>query len=112
VARFDLKAWARIGAQRRLEEIREERRSIHIAFPDLRGGGSEVGSGRKGSGRKGGIASARAGSAERVPSANRSDGGETSRRKRFKMSAKARRAISLAMKRRWRKVKAAKKASG
>jgi hypothetical protein len=105
VARFDLRAWALIGAQKRLEEIREERRSIQTAFPDLRGGGSEVGSGRKG-----GLASVRGGSEGQIL-LSAGGGAQKPKRKRFTMSAEARRAISLAQKRRWRKVRAAKKSS-
>jgi hypothetical protein len=80
---FDLKAWARIGAERRLEEIREEQRVIAATFPDLRVSGGPV--------------------SRREPRA-----AKTPTRRRRTLSAEARRRISLAQKRRWRKLKAAK----
>jgi hypothetical protein len=83
---FDLKAWARVGAARRLDEIRSEMRRIQTAFPELIRGG-----------RKGGQASLVAGGS-----------GVPAQRKRFTMSAEAKRRISLAQKRRWRKIRAAK----
>jgi len=82
---FDLRAWARIGAQRRLEEIRDEQRIIAAAFPDLHVSGESP-----------------------FPRAKRVAGAGTRKGKRRTMSAEARRRISLAQKRRWRKQKAAK----
>jgi hypothetical protein len=84
---FDLKAWARIGAERRLEEIRAEQQAIAATFPDLRVSGESPFSRARGAA-----------------------GAGTRKRKRRVMSAEARRRISLAQKRRWRKQKAAKSA--
>jgi hypothetical protein len=42
---FDLKSYARRGAEARLAELREEMDAIHAAFPDLRDGHSESGNG-------------------------------------------------------------------
>jgi hypothetical protein len=42
---FDLKSYARRGAEVRLAELREEMNAIHAAFPDLRDGRSERGNG-------------------------------------------------------------------
>ena len=77
-----MKAFARIGAQLRLEEVRSEIAAILRTFPDLaRGAGARPAS-----------------SAARAPKA----------RKRRKLSAAARKAISDAQKKRWAAQKAKK----
>ena len=88
---FDLTAWARIGAERRLEEIRAELQQIQTTFPDLKMRRQAV-----------------AETGRRKSSGPRKRGG---RRKGFTMSAEARKAISLAQKRRWRKLRAANNSS-
>jgi hypothetical protein len=69
-------------------------RLIQAAFPDLRKVSRD--GGETGSTHERGGASLR-------------DGAPKPRRKRFTMSAEAKKAISLAQKRRWRKVRAAQK---
>ena len=79
--REQLQRLARLGALARLEELRREEAAIRRAFPDLMGGRRRAGG--NGTGRRGG----------------------------WSMSAAARRAVSLRMKRYWaarRKAKAQK----
>src|ERR671925_816132 len=98
---FDLKAWARIGATRRVEEIRAEMQRIQAVFPDL-------GPSRTSSARVTDVDAVGVHRRERNQVADRGDDGLEARRKRFTMSDDARRRISLAQKRRWRKVRAAR----
>jgi hypothetical protein len=88
-----IRRWALIGAEQRLVQLAEEAASIHRTFPELRQGGAGVGNG---SSRR----PLRAGP-ELV-------GGKPVRKKR-KLSAAGRKAISDAAKARWAKVKVAKK---
>ena len=84
LSRSELQRLARLGAESRLEELRREEAAIRRAFPDLFG---------RGRGRRAAEASA---------------GG---RRRRRGMSAAARKAVSVRMKKYWadrRKAKAAK----
>jgi hypothetical protein len=76
---FDLKAWARIGAEQRLTVIREEMRRIHAAFPDLRDG--------------------------RIAAALERAG--RPKRKKRTMSAEARAKIAAAQRKRWAKIRRA-----
>ncbi len=85
---FDLKAWARVGAERRLEEIRGEIRRIHAAFPDL----AVADAGRMVLGPK-----------SRTPSTN------GKRRKRV-MSVETRARMAAAQRRRWAKHRKTKRA--
>jgi hypothetical protein len=87
---------ARKGAEHKYEELKAEMAALVKNFPHL-------------TGRKGGMASvaplaSKGGKAARVPVA-----GEPAPRQRRKMSAKARRAISEAQKKRWAKQKAISK---
>lgn len=83
----DLRRFARLGAMRRLEDIRQEEAAIRSAFPELfRGGGR----------------AAKAASAKAAPAA------KATRRKRSKMSAAARKAVSLRMKKYWAARRSAK----
>jgi hypothetical protein len=82
---FDLKAWARIGAERRLEEIREERQRIHAAFPDLRRGRTYRATN------------------ERQADSSSPSTTRIHKRKRRTMSAEARAKIAAAQRRRWAK---------
>jgi hypothetical protein len=77
---------ARLGALRRLEEIRQEEAAIRAAFPDL-----------------GGTTGRRRGRPPGRPSGSTGDGDERPRRRRrrFKMNAAQRRAVSERMKRYW-----------
>ena len=89
---LDVKRWARMGAEVRLAELRQEMMTIFATFPELRqregrqGRSAAPSSGRKG--REQGSASSAAGG-----------------KKRRKMSAEARRKISAAQKARWAKQK-------
>lgn len=84
--RANLRALARVGAMRRLEELRQEEAAIRSAFPDL------FRTGRRG----------------RPPSA---DGGAPKRRRRRKstMTAAQRKAVSERMKKYWADRRKAKK---
>jgi hypothetical protein len=95
LSRDELQRLARLGAQARIEELKREEDSIRRAFPDLFGG-------RRG--RRG----------RRAAGAQASDGAIATgqrKRKRGRMSAAARRAVSARMKKYWaerRKSKASK----
>jgi hypothetical protein len=94
---FDLKAWALLGAQQRLAELEDERSSILAAFPQLRRGGRVKSSSQASAG------------ARSVTGAAIQPDGVGKRRRRRKMSAAARKAISDAQKARWAKLKRAQK---
>ncbi len=85
---FELKAWARIGAEKRLEDLKEEMRAIHAAFPELRAGGAD-------------------GAGTPRPSANVRTTAKSRKRKKRTMTAEARAKISAAQRKRWAKVKKA-----
>lgn len=74
LSRDELQRLARLGARARLEELRREEAAIRRTFPDLFSGGRQ----RRGSENQG-----------------------TPRRKRSRMSAAARRAVSERMKKYW-----------
>ena len=76
LATFDLKAYARRGAEARVAELNEELQAIHRAFPDLRDG-------RKGR------------SPDRISTS------PVRRRRRKAMSAAQKRAVSARMKKYW-----------
>ena len=84
----DLRRWAAIGAEQRLTEIANEQRAIFAAFPELRNRG-----------RSGGAASV----------TNGESATPRRKRRRFTMSAEARRRISDAQKARWAKQRASQK---
>lgn len=90
---LNVKRWARMGAEVRLAELRQEITAILAAFPVLRqgGGGQAVRAARK----RAGEAASRGG----APRAAKT-------RKRRRMSAEARKKISAAQKARWAKQKA------
>jgi hypothetical protein len=82
---FDLKSYARRGAEVRLTELRDETNAIYAAFPDLRRGRpSQASNGAESSGR-------------------------VRRRARGRMSAAQRKAVSARMKKYWAARRAAKK---
>jgi hypothetical protein len=96
---FDLKAWARVGAEHRLTELRQEQQRILATFPELRNRtGSEVGSRRSGNivrnGRRG------------RPVLSAVNGVIKPKRT---MSAEARAKIAAAQRKRWAKVRRASK---
>jgi hypothetical protein len=89
LSRDELQRLARLGAKARLEELRREEAAIRQAFPDLFRGGRRV----------------RGASA----AANADGDGRRRRRRRRGMSAAARKAVSVRMKKYWadrRKAKA------
>lgn len=77
MAKFDLKEYARLGAQSRVQQLQAEIAEIYRAFPGLRT-------------RRGGAAAA----GEEVPQ-------KATRRKRRKMTAAQKREVSQRMKRYW-----------
>ena len=79
--RNDLKHLARLGAKARLEELRQEEAAIRRAFPDLFSKGAAASAGTSGRGR----------------------------RRRSRMSAAARKAVSDRMKKYWAERRKAKK---
>jgi hypothetical protein len=90
LAKFDLKEYARKGAEARVAELQAELSSIFRAFPDLRAGRPGRGAG----------APRRTAAAAAAPA----------RRRRSRMSAAQRKAVSARMKKYWaeRRGKAAK----
>lgn len=93
----ELKRLARLGAEARLEELQQEAAAIRAAFPDLFGAARGARRGRKSR-------------ATAAPGAPAKAGRKT--RRRSKMSAAARKAVSERMRKYWaaqRKAKAEKK---
>jgi hypothetical protein len=84
LAKFDLKSYARRGAEARIAELNEELAAIYITFPEL----------RKGAGQRG----RRAGSARTTPTP---EAGPKRARKRRKMSAAQRKAVGERMRKYW-----------
>ena len=85
MAKFEMRDWARKGAEQRLVEIAEEASAICAAFPELRDRGDKRPTAhRSGSGgANGGVA------------------GATQKRRRRKMSAAQKKAVSERMKKYW-----------
>jgi hypothetical protein len=84
----DIRQWALIGAEQRLQELTAEAAAIHREFPEL----------QKRFGRKSGLAEP-------------GDRQRPARRRRRKLSADARRRISEAQKARWAKQKGQRKSA-
>lgn len=84
----DMRRFARLGAMRRLEDIRQEEAAIRAAFPELFHGSAPAATAAPARGR--GKAKAKAKAA--APKA---------RRRRTTMSAEARKAVSERMKKYW-----------
>jgi hypothetical protein len=80
---FDLKAWALVGAQQRLNELEQEKLSIFSAFPELRSG-TDTAPRRRGRRRKNQRAVAVTGG---VDGAGVAAAAKAKKRKRRKMSA-------------------------
>lgn len=78
---FDLKSYARRGAEVRLAELHEEMNAIYTAFPDLRGGRQQP--------------------TNESAQGNGSVDRPVRRRRRRKMSAAERKAVSERMRRYW-----------
>ena len=91
LSRDELQRLARLGAARRLEELRQEEAAIRAAFPDL---DDERAPRRGRRGRPPGRASARAAAASSAASAEKTKRG-------YKMSAAQKRAVSERMKKYW-----------
>ena len=89
MARFDLREYARRGAETRLSELNDEMDAITRAFPELRRGQTLRG--------KNGVRSGARGTAAGVQGATSSSGG----RRRWKMSAAQKKAVSERMRRYW-----------
>lgn len=98
LSREDLRRLARIGAARRLEELRQEEASIRAAFPDLEEAPRARGTRGRRRGRPPGTAGAAA-SAEPARKTGAAQGNATQRR--YKMSAAQKRAVSERMKKYW-----------
>lgn len=100
LSRQELQRLARLGAQRRLEELRREEAAIRAAFPDLEGAGETRRGRRRGrTGRSqpaagGDTAAAQAGAAK------------AKRRPRRRMTAAQKKAVSDRMKKYWARRKA------
>jgi hypothetical protein len=78
---------ARLGAERRLEELRQEEAAIRAAFPELGG---------RTSSRRG-----RRGTKSAPGSGAQAGGGKTRQRRRYKMSAAQKKAVSDRMRKYW-----------
>jgi hypothetical protein len=96
LSRQQLQHLARLGAERRLQELRDEEAAIRAAFPDL--GGSSRGSvgpgGPRRRGRRAAAARTRGSAAKVTASAAKTRRGST-------MTAAQRRAVSERMKKYW-----------
>lgn len=97
LSREQLRRLARLGAERRLEELRQEDAAIRAAFPELdERGGSRAG--RRG--RRPGKAATGAGSPASGTSAKRQPR-KAAKRRRTPMSAAQKKAVSERMKKYW-----------
>lgn len=85
---MDINELARLGAQARLNQLEQERAALLREFPGLRGNGGikPRGGRRRGAGPRGGLGAG---------------GTKTARRRRPKMSAAQKKAVSLRMKKYW-----------
>lgn len=93
LSRDELRRLARLGAARRLEELRQEEAAIRAAFPDL----DNERTVQRGTRRRGRTAARSAGTAATPPAASAA----SSRATRYKMSAAQKRAVSERMKKYW-----------
>ena len=96
LSRDELQRLARLGAARRLEELRQEEAAIRAAFPDL----EDEGRAPRGAGRRGRRAK-RAAAGGAAAAAGEASAASKSRRRRYKMSAAQKRAVSERMKKYW-----------
>jgi hypothetical protein len=111
MASFDLKSYARRGAEVRIAELRSELNSIYSAFPDLR----PASTGRRGR-RKVVVNHEEQFTGSTAPAAAKlinveeaTGAGTPARRKRRKMTAAQRKAVGERMRKYWAARKAAKK---
>lgn len=95
LSREELRQLARLGAERRLEELRQEEAALRAAFPDLDDGGAR---GRRGRSRPGRAA---ANPAMPETAARASASPARKRRRRKPMSPAQKRAVSERMKKYW-----------
>lgn len=91
LTRDDIRKLARLGAARRLEELKQEESAIRAAFPDLNEGATGRGTRRRRPGRP---------AASTGATASGSATGRKKRRRR-KMSPAERRAVSERMRKYW-----------
>lgn len=89
LSRDEIRRLARLGAERRLQELRDEEAAIRAAFPDL----GEQAAQRRGRGRRRGAAS--------PAQAQAAAGGAKRSRRGRTMSAAERKAVSDRMKKYW-----------
>lgn len=94
LSRDELRRLARLGAERRLEELRQEEAAIRAAFPDL---GDARGTGRRRRGRPQGRATATSAERDTATVAQ----GARKRRRRKPLTAAQKRLISERMKKYW-----------
>jgi hypothetical protein len=103
LSRETLQRLARMGAQRRLEELRQEEAAIRAAFPDIdKAAGARRG--RRGRPKGGARTAATDSSAEATPAAAQAPAAGRKARKakrNYKMSAAQKRAVSDRMKKYW-----------
>ena len=93
LSRDEMRRLAQLGAERRLEELRQEEAAIRAAFPGL---------GRAAGGERGGRRPGRPpASAAATPAADSPAATPTRRRRRRKMSAAEKRAVSERMRKYW-----------
>jgi hypothetical protein len=91
LSRDELRKLARLGAERRLEELKQEEAAIRAAFPGL---------GRASAGAHAGASSARGRRKGRAATASE-PAAKAKRSARYKMSAAQKRAVSERMKKYW-----------
>jgi hypothetical protein len=95
LSKDDMRRFARLGAMKRLDDIRNEEAAIRASFPELFGGDRPV--------RAGTTAKAAKGKAAKAGKGAKGAGGETKavKRKRSTMSPAMRKAVSERMKKYW-----------
>jgi hypothetical protein len=98
LSRDELRRLARLGAERRLEDLEREAAAIRAAFPEL-AGGQRGRAGRRG--RPAGRAAASAAGAETATASGAQAGAAKRRRRRKPMTAAQKRAVSERMKKYW-----------
>ena len=97
LSRDELRRLARIGAARRLEELRQEEAAIRAAFPDL----DDERNVRRATRGRARPAARSARAADAASAATAASAAAKPRRARYKMSAAQKRAVSERMKKYW-----------
>ena len=106
---MDMKELARVGAQHRLAQLKEEIDAIRSAFPGIDGGSVSSGSRKRRTLSAATRAKMRAAWAKRKAASGQSAATAASPRKKGGISAAGRAAIAAAQKKRWAAIKAGKK---